>query len=243
MVSSKTVRRTRRRLNQGGGDIVSYIWPFGSKKQQPPGGINWNQPTVHTQVNPIKTALHKYPIKRGIGARHLIPTRHELYRGPGSLNKKNNSTRKVKKGITFNPNLHLSNGSTLPRAINSNNTTTRYFQTKNHKGRVYNNIPNEELWSNPTNWAQSSKELEAGINVPEFINGPQYSRNNRNYLSHYATSALYGLEKPSAISKLPQFSKKSNSRKRLLENKTTMLLARKEPLPASNLDPDIEWKV
>jgi len=247
MAPSNTVRRNRHSLKKRGGDFLSSIWPFGSKKQQPPGGMNWNQPTLQTQVNPIKTALSKYPLTRGVGTRRLIPDRPGLYRGPGILKQRNNSTQKVKKGITFNSNLHLSNGSTLPRAINSNNRNTRYFHKKRYQGRVYNqpgNLTNPELWSNRTNWYRSTKEIQEGINVPEFTNGSDYSRNMRNYYAHYATSSLYPHNNLETVTTLPQFSKKNNQRKRSLEIATKNLLKRNVAQKAqqSNINPNIEWK-
>ena len=223
--------RSSRTLRKRGGDFFRPSWLFGPKQQ--PNVVNWNTATV----NPIQKGLNSYSLKRGKGARHLIPIRHQAYGGPGILTKRNNSTQKIqrpKKGIAFNPKLQLSNGSTKYRALNSNNRNTRYFHKNNYEGRVYNNVPNEELWSNPNNWEQSQNEVSGDPNDPLYTLNPlngtpalPYPVTERNLAAYFATAQLYKDSKLSNLSKLNQFAKKSNSRRKTLENTTVQMAMRK----------------
>jgi len=229
--------RGSRTLRKRGGDFFRPSWLFGQKQPQTPGGTNWN--AQHTTVNPIKKALNSYPLKRVKGTRHLIPIHHQAYRGPSSLKKRNNSTQKLqmpKKGITFNPELYVGsfNGPTLPRAENSNNTTRHFRGRKNESSNVYNNVPNEELWSNPNNWARSQEEIRGNPNDPfhtlEPLNGTPalpYPVDERNLASFFATAELYKDSTLSNLSKLPQFAKKNKSRRRLIKNTAVQMAIHK----------------
>jgi hypothetical protein len=236
MRNSRTHRKRNARKNysrkRGGDGFLSSIWPFGRKQVQTPGGTNWSTATV----NPIKKALNNYPLKRGNGARHLIPIRHETYRGPGILTKRNKATQKTKKGIAFNPSLYVGNfnGPTLPRAVNSSNTRRHFRERKPNVSNAYNNVPNEELWSNPNNWARSQEEIRGNPNDPfhtlEPLNGTPalpYPVDERNLAAFFATAQLYKDSKLSNLSKLNQFAKKNNPRRKTLENTTVQMAMRK----------------
>jgi len=261
--------RTSRTLRKRGVDFFRPSWLFGQKQPQTPVVINWNTATV----NPIKKDTNSYSLRRGKGARHLIPTRHQAYGGPGILTKRNNSTQKAqkpKKGITFNPELYVGNfsGPTLPRAENSNNTTRHFRGRKNGYNTVYNNVPNETLWSNPNNWARSQDEVVGDPNDPvhtfEPLNGTPalpYPVDERNIASFFATAQLYKNSKLSNLSKLNQFAKKNKSRRNLIKNTAVQMAIHKLNLrklaeqaearaqahkvqvkaQQDNLNPDIMW--